>query len=88
MLVRAVLQTFSVYALEQLLHKLFHQDSIRLFEPAAVHFECTCNYDKMLNAASMLSKEEIAELLSTQKNIVVTCEFCNDHYSFTQADLS
>lgn len=72
---------------EQLLHKLFHEYEVKVFPPEAIHFECTCNHQKMENAVKLLGKEEAHEILSTNKSLEVTCEFCNRHYAFDKAEV-
>lgn len=72
---------------EQLLHKLFHEQTVHLFDQEAIRFECTCNHDKMIAAVKMLGKEDAFELLSTHKNVEVVCEFCNHRYGFDKAEV-
>ena len=72
---------------EKLLHKLFHEYTVRLFEPEKIHFECTCTHEKMVNAVKMLGKEDALALIRTHKQVEVICEFCNQHYRFDQHEI-
>lgn len=72
---------------EKLLHKLFHEYTVRLFEPEKIYFECTCTHGKMVNAVKMLGKEDALALISTHKQVEVICEFCNQHYGFDQDEV-
>lgn len=72
---------------KKLLHKLFHEQTVELFNEEPLHFECTCNHEKMENAVRMLGPEEAHQVLSTHKAIEVTCEFCNHRYAFDKNEV-
>jgi molecular chaperone Hsp33 len=67
---------------ETLLQKLFHEETIQLFEPQPVNFFCPCSADKMFHAITVLGEQEALELLSTNRLIEVTCEYCNNNFEF------
>ena len=67
---------------EILLQSLFHEETIQLFEPHTVSFYCPCGADKMLEAITVLGEKEALEILSTNRLIEVTCEYCNNHFEF------
>lgn len=73
---------------EQLLYRLYHEDPIRLFEPARIRFHCSCSRERTRNALSTLGSAEILELLEDRGNITMDCEFCNQAYSFERQDLA
>lgn len=68
--------------------KLFHQHDVTVFDQHALQFQCQCTHDKMTDAVRLLGLEDAQDLLKTHKNITVTCEFCNDHYSFDANDVA
>jgi molecular chaperone Hsp33 len=70
-----------------LLHRLYHQEEIRIFEPVPVEFRCTCSVERSENAMLLLGYEEVKEELLNKQQIVVTCEFCNKEYAFSRADI-
>jgi len=72
----------------QLLHRLFHEEDLRLFAPHPVSFQCGCTLDKMERAVIQLGFEDAQKLLSTHKTIEVTCEFCNRRYVFDSVDVA
>ena len=72
---------------DQLLHRLYHQDPVRLFEPSAVVFRCSCSRERTLAALSALDPAELEELLVEQGSITMDCEFCNQQYRFERRDL-
>lgn len=67
---------------ETLLNKLFHEETIVLYDPHTVKFHCPCDTKKMLEAIRLLGEKEAMEILSTNKFIEVTCDYCNSHFEF------
>jgi molecular chaperone Hsp33 len=72
----------------RLLYRLYHQDLVRLFEPAPVSFHCTCSRERTRNALVTLHTSELKELLEELGSITMDCEFCNQHYCFNRDDLA
>ncbi len=73
---------------ERLLYRLYHDDAVRLFEPAPVRFRCNCSQERTLRALASLNPAEVAELLEELGSITMDCEFCNQQYRFTGDDLA
>lgn len=71
---------------ETLLHRLFHEENVRLFEASNTRFFCSCSRASVSNMLRMLGEEEITSILQEQGKIEVNCDFCNTHYSFDQVD--
>jgi molecular chaperone Hsp33 len=69
-----------------LLHRLFHQEDIRLFDPQPVSFHCRCSREGVANVLRMLGHDEVNSILKEQGNIEVHCEFCNQRYLFDRID--
>lgn len=65
-----------------LLFRLFHEDGVRVFEPAALTDTCTCSSDKVRGILSTFSAEELADMADAQGVISVTCQFCSAAYDF------
>lgn len=72
---------------DEILHRLFHQETVRVFDPRPVEFRCTCSPERMENAILMLGEKEVRNLLNINKEISVTCEFCNSQYFFEKKDV-
>ncbi|OFZ96980.1 MAG: molecular chaperone Hsp33 [Betaproteobacteria bacterium RBG_19FT_COMBO_58_11] len=70
----------------EVLHRLFHEEDLRLFDPHPVSFRCTCSRDRVTAMLRMLGLDEVRSILSEQGRIDVDCEFCNQHYSFDPVD--
>lgn len=71
---------------ETLLTRLFHQEDVRLFEPTATEFFCSCSRDSVSNMLRMLGDEEILSIIEERGNIEVNCDFCNAPYTFDKVD--
>ncbi len=71
---------------EELLHRLFHEEEVRLYEGQAVRFLCTCSRDNVSNMLRMMGKEEIQSIIEERGEVEVHCDFCNQHYRFDKVD--
>ncbi len=74
---------------EILLHRLYHEEPVRLLEPYAVHFHCSCSRERSARALSSLGREDAERLLEEQGGTVtIDCQFCNQRYCFDAADVA
>lgn len=71
---------------DAVLHRLFHQEQVRLFDPQPVVFQCTCSRDAMARAVRTLGYKDAVEL-SKQQIVTVTCEFCRKQHNFDRIDI-
>ncbi len=71
----------------ELIHRLYHQDSVRLYAPTAVLFRCSCSRERTLRALAAIGAEEIESLLQEMGCITMDCEFCNQQYRYQRGDL-
>lgn len=80
-------EIFSLDA-EALLYRLYHQETVSLFDPKTVQYQCGCSTDKCLAAISQLDPVEIQNILAEQEKISMTCEYCLTCYDFYPDDLA
>lgn len=71
---------------EILLHRLYHETELRLFDSRPICFQCGCNDDKMKNVILMLGEKETNKVLQEQGKIEISCDFCNREYKFDAID--
>jgi len=72
---------------EQLLYRLYHEESVRLFEPRPLAFGCSCTRDRVEAVLRSLGREEVeAALEAREGEIEVICEFCAQRYTFDRID--
>lgn len=64
----------------QLLHRLFHEETPRVFDPQVVNFGCTCSADKVRNTMSIYSQKDISKMLAPNGMVTADCQFCGSHY--------
>jgi molecular chaperone Hsp33 len=70
----------------EIIHRLYHEEDIRLFDSTPVHFGCTCSRERVANTLRMLGYDEVRSLLDEIGYIEADCEFCNHHYVFDAVD--
>lgn len=71
---------------QALLHRLFWNESLTVFEPQAVRWWCPCTRERVANMLRMLGKDELQDLLSERQQIDVSCNFCGKPYRFDAID--
>jgi molecular chaperone Hsp33 len=71
---------------QDILHRLYHEDDIRLFESLPVSFRCTCTRARIETVLRGLGYDEVQDILTEQGVIGVNCEFCNQRYEFDAVD--
>lgn len=71
---------------QTLLHRLFHEEQVRLFEPEPIAFRCTCSRERIGSSLRAMGKAELHAILQEQGAIEVDCDFCNKHYRFDAID--
>lgn len=72
--------------IDTLMHRLFWEETIRVFDPLEPHFRCTCSREKVGDMLKMLGKSEIDEALAEQGRLAIQCDFCGQHYDFDKVD--
>jgi molecular chaperone Hsp33 len=70
----------------ELVHLLYHEEDIRLFDAQDVVFRCTCSRDNVARMLRMLGPEEVDAIIEERGDVEVHCEFCNQRYVFDRVD--
>lgn len=71
---------------QTILHRLYHETDIRLFDERPIRFKCSCSLEKMQNVLLMLGVEEAKQILRERGQIDINCDFCTRHYQFDAID--
>jgi molecular chaperone Hsp33 len=72
---------------EQVLYRLYHEETVRMFEPRALAFGCSCSRERVEAMLRSLGREEVdAALAARDGEIEVICEFCAQRYTFDRID--
>ncbi|WP_286787087.1 MULTISPECIES: Hsp33 family molecular chaperone HslO [unclassified Pseudomonas] len=74
---------------ETVLHRLYHEETVRVFDPQIVEFHCGCSRERSANALVSVGQEDVELLLQEQGGqIEIDCQFCNQRYLFDAADVA
>jgi molecular chaperone Hsp33 len=71
---------------DDLIHRLYHEEDMRLFDEQAVMFRCTCSRENVARMLRMLGRSDVDSILVERGEIEVHCEFCNQRYVFDRVD--
>lgn len=86
----ATIKGEELFSLEvkEILHRLYHEEDVILYEPQAVEFRCTCSRQRCADTLVTLSDEDVNHILQKDGNIDMACEYCGTHYIFDADDLA
>src|SRR5690606_28224850 len=74
---------------ETLLHRLYHEEQVRLFDPRPIRFHCSCSRERSAKALISLGQHDAEQLLGEQGgSVTIDCQFCNQKYRFDAADVT
>ena len=63
-----------------LLVRLFHEETPRVFDTQPVRFGCTCTEDRVRSSLSIYSARDIEKMTTPEGNVTADCQFCGAHY--------
>lgn len=72
---------------QALLHRLYHEDDVRLFGAAPVAFRCQCSRARIETALRGLGEAEVHTIVEERGAVHVDCEFCGRGYDFDRVDV-
>jgi molecular chaperone Hsp33 len=70
----------------EIVHRLYHEEDIRLFSRMPVSFRCSCSRERVEAVLRMLGRDEIHSILDELGSVSVDCEFCGSRYEFDRID--
>ena len=70
-----------------LLLRLFHEETPRVFDPQRIEFGCSCSADRVRGTLSIYSAKDIAHMTTPEGRVTADCQFCGAHYDFDPASL-
>ncbi len=71
-----------------LLHRLYHQETVRLFDAGPVAFRCSCSRDKIERLLLGMGEQEVTSILEEEGEFRADCEFCLSKYRFDSVDVA
>ena len=72
---------------QQLLHRLFWEETLRVFEPQVPRFACRCSRQRVRGMLLGLGQAECEGLIAERGVVEVGCEFCGLQYRFDAVDV-
>ena len=72
---------------QDVLHRLFHEEEVTVFEANDVCFKCTCSKEKSAAALRSIDKAELLGIVEEQGSIRMNCQFCHAEYSYDAMDV-
>ncbi|GAC1304188.1 MAG: Hsp33 family molecular chaperone HslO [Steroidobacteraceae bacterium] len=71
----------------EILHRLFNEDDLRLYDAAPVYFRCRCSRERVSGMLQGLGETESRSILAERGCVEVRCDFCNRAYLFDAVDV-
>ena len=86
----ATIKAEELFTLEaqDVLHRLYHQEEVRLFDPIEVSFKCTCSRERSAAAIKTIDQAEVEAILGEDGKVEMGCEYCNAKYVFDAIDVA
>ena len=72
---------------ETVLRRLFHEETVVLFDADPVAFRCSCSRERTLAALEAIGQQECESILEEQGAIEMDCQFCHAQYRFDRTDI-
>ncbi len=77
-----------VESAQTLLHRLFHEERVRVFDAHPVRFRCSCSRERTDGMLTGLGKSEVDDIIEEQGKVEITCEFCDAQYNYDPVDVA
>jgi molecular chaperone Hsp33 len=71
-----------------ILHRLFHEERVLVFDSEPVAFRCSCSREKIASALLGMGREDVESLLEEQGIVEAHCDFCLAKYNFDAVDVA
>ena len=71
-----------------LLLRLFHEESPRVYDAQAVRFGCTCSEERVRQSLSIYSARDISTMTTDDGKVTADCQFCSAHYVLDPATVA
>ncbi len=73
---------------ETILHRLYHEEQVRLFPSTDLKFQCSCTRERSVQALISLGLADLQLLLAEKAGTIeIDCQFCNERYLFNEQDV-
>lgn len=86
----ATLQPQELYelSLNECLRRLYWDDTVRVFEPEPVNYQCSCSKDRIIRALKALNISDITAMVNEEPDgIDMSCQSCGKSYHVSHEEL-
>lgn len=73
---------------EELLRRLYWQETLRVFDPLPVRYRCTCSRERVAGVIRSLGQAEADSIVHEQGSITITCDYCVKDFVFDAVDVA
>lgn len=72
---------------QDVLHRLYHEETVRIFDPKALRFGCTCSRERLGAALHSIQPEDLRQIVAEQGELSTQCHFCHTRYAFSAIEI-
>jgi molecular chaperone Hsp33 len=72
---------------EDVLHRLYHQEELKQYQPQNIIFKCTCSKERSAAAIAKVDKQELLNIVAEDGAVRLNCQYCRTEYSFDAIDV-
>lgn len=73
---------------QTLLHRIFHEERVRLFDAEGIRFHCSCSRERTDGMLLGLGEKEVDSIIEEQGKVEIICEFCDAYYGYDSVDVA
>ncbi|UXI01187.1 Hsp33 family molecular chaperone HslO [Photobacterium sp. TY1-4] len=73
---------------QDVLYRLYHQETVKLFDPQAVSFHCGCSRERSASAICSIERDEVERIVAEEGQIALHCDYCGTTYAFDSVDVA
>ncbi len=74
---------------ETILHRLYHDQAVRLFDVQPLRFHCSCSRERSARALVSLGETDAQELVIERGGVIeIDCQFCSQRYLFDSTEVA
>ena len=73
---------------EDVLRTLIPEKDLNMLANKTIIFKCTCSRERTESTLKLLGKAELIDMIKEQHGADVHCNFCSEHYAFSEKDLN
>ncbi|PID66998.1 MAG: redox-regulated molecular chaperone Hsp33 [Gammaproteobacteria bacterium] len=73
---------------QTMIKRMFAEDDKTVYEAMPAAFECGCSDERTLAMLASLDENELSDIVESQEDVVVACDFCGKQYQHDAATIT